>query len=72
MTTPNNLDWTVEPAGSIEELLAFLDATAAALRVQIDASQILAAPRLTSLRERLAELAEELDCLRAAMVTQKE
>ncbi len=67
MNSSNSNGWRFDPADSIAELQAFLGSAAGALRTQVDASSILAAPRLTSLRERLGEIAEELDCLRAAM-----
>jgi hypothetical protein len=56
----------IEPSASQEELQAFLCAVSDALRTQVDASQALAAPRFTNLRERLEEIADELECLGAA------
>ena len=67
MTTPATVAADKDPAGTIEELQQFLDGIASEIRGQVEGSPILAAPRLTSLRERLSEIAEELDWLRAAM-----
>ena len=67
MTPPSNIATNDDPAGSTDELQFFLGSIADSLRGQVDASPVLATPRLTSLRERLSEIAEELDWLRAAM-----
>ena len=67
MTSPARSAANTDPAGSIDELQHFLSDVADGIRVQVDASPVLATPRLTSLRERLSEIAEELDWLRAAM-----
>jgi len=72
MNSSNRNNWDIDPADSIAELQAFLGSAAAALRAQVDVSPVLAAPRLTSLRERLSEIAEEMDCLRAAMEPPKD
>lgn len=72
MTSFTQMEMTVEPACTAEELQQVLSAAAACLRAQVDTSPALAAPRLTSLRERLTEIAEELDWLHAAVVPVKD
>lgn len=67
MTNLPQTDMNDDPASTVEELQQFLGTISDDIRNQVDMSPILAAPRLTSLRERLSEIAEELDWLRAAM-----
>ena len=67
MTKPPQTDFSDDPASTVAELQQFLGTIADDIRNQVDASPVLAAPRLTSLRERLSEIAEELDWLRAAV-----
>lgn len=55
--------WNAQPASSSEELANVLFSASSGIKTQVIASPVLADPRFTTLKNRLSEIADELNGL---------